>query len=208
MTMIPRKPKHGDPISVLPGIVGALIDHVRSITPASSADIGVCRLSGGTTYTLKRRPTTTAVASVEAEFTHAWRINCKEIISHDQLMFKVSVASGSAQVLGTGTQYFAAEEFELRLSVDASGEPIGKKIFIEYQLWDSSGVPIEAWVPGIQVADELPQKNTAPKSAIFMLGEIHPRYINNVNQHQFTAIACVVDTIAAQDASTISTMQL
>lgn len=68
MPALPRKPQPGERVTVLPKIIGDLIDYVRSITPRSSATIAVSTTAQGTTFTNKAKPTTKTAGGGGASF--------------------------------------------------------------------------------------------------------------------------------------------
>jgi hypothetical protein len=109
--MIPRKPQHGDPISVLPGILGTLIDHVRSITPMPSATIGLSRFSSGTTFHVKSRP-----AEVVREKTGSpsnFMFTCTAVLDEHNQKWAISTLPGTAQPLYGQIQVIQALERHL-----------------------------------------------------------------------------------------------
>lgn len=147
---------------------------------------------------------------------HAWKTAALEIFDpenefkpFDPPRFGVHVLAGTAQAIGGAEKAFLDQDFNSEQEEpEEKYVEDGEWLYVEYQLWDENGAPIEEWVPKILHAHELPVKTNKPKSQIFAIARISKNYRNNVNQLRFSSIETLVNEIAAQMASDITVRDL
>ena len=168
---LPAKIKHGDPVTVLPGTINALINYVRSITPQPSATVQVSRMAGGTTFYAGSGGRGPQGSLSEPHPTGEFDFGFKTTAIKNGYSFDIKVMGGYVQMIESGSD-------DMPIHRSFSGVGIGENalISIAYKLvggWTQIGVDMQG-------------------DYVFPIARIGTAYINNVLQYQVGNITAAI----------------